>query len=161
DNGQRIFNVLPYTPILDGQSTSIFGLTLEGGAADTGGAILDSGPSLTLRSDVFKNNRAVGVPGGDGLGGAVAILGEATTNLAVNILDGRFVDNAAVGGAGKAGPSGNVDGGAGKGGAVYVDAGNSQGLSLVVSDTHFIGDLAKGGRGGDGSAGANGSVGGV
>jgi hypothetical protein len=82
NNGTRLFNVGSYAPgSVPGETTSISGLTLESGKADEGGAILDDGAPLTLKSDVFDQNQAVGGPEGNGSGGAAAVLAEATTNM--------------------------------------------------------------------------------
>src|SRR5262249_22691747 len=88
--------------------TNISGLTLANGRADRGGAVLDDGASLALSDDRFTYNRAVGGPGGDALGGAVAVLAGSTAKQSLRILRCQFDGDAALGGAGRPGPAGGA-----------------------------------------------------
>jgi hypothetical protein len=129
-------------------ATRISGLTLENGQSETSGAILAQDASLVLVGDVFNSNRAVGQPGTDGLGGAVAILGKDNPGISVLILNCQFTNNTALGGAGSVDAAGiESAGGNGKGGALYVDAGSATSVALVVWDTQFTNDSAVGGNG--------------
>ncbi len=128
--------------------TDISGLTLANGRADRGGAILDDGAALTLSDDRFTHDQAVGGPGDDAFGGAVAVLAGSTSKQTIRILRCQFDRDTAVGGAGRAGSTGDGrNGGAGEGGAVYVDAGGSAKFSVVVTDSRFSNDSAAGGDG--------------
>jgi hypothetical protein len=159
NNQNRIFHVGPFLG-KDGvtglTATTINGLTLENGQADEGGAILDDSASLILAGDVFNHDRAVGGSGNDGLGGAVAILYNATPGMSVQIIACQFSNDSALGGTGKVDNSGNeLNGGDARGGALYVNAGSSNGLFLSVIGSRFTNDSAIGGKGinADGSAG--------
>jgi hypothetical protein len=150
-SGQGITNLFIIGPYTDGTTvkgrttTIIARLTLADGLSDKGGAILDKGASLTLKSDVFLNDHALGKAGGDGLGGALAIFGHQTTDMVVRITDCQFRDDSA---------SGSDSGGIGAGGAIYLDAQNSTFLLLWVHGSRFQNDSAMGGAGGDARGGA-------
>jgi hypothetical protein len=166
NNTTGIFQIGPYPSdkaVAGMTATRISGLTLENGQSEMGGAILAQDASLILVGDVFNSNQAVGLPGEDGLGGAVAILGKDNPGMSVFLTDCQFSNDTALGGAGKVDNSGNEsNGGSGKGGALYVDAGNSTSLLLVVLDTSFTNDAAVGGNGvnADASAGISATDGG-
>ncbi len=134
-------------------ATTISGLTLENGVSDRGGAILDDSTSLILIGDVFNHDSAVGGPGKDGVGGAVAVQNETTPGMFIFVTNCQFSNDTAVGGS---------HGGDGKGGALYVDAGSAAGLLLVINGTIFTDDSAVGGKGAnaDASTGTNGTDGG-
>jgi hypothetical protein len=150
----RIFNIGP-----DAAAVTIAGLTIENGLSDQGGGILDDGSSLTLTSCTLFSNQAVGAAGaaasngGDAIGGALEILGEATAGMTVTITGCKFLSNTATGGAGGAtdGVNPGGTGGAGVGGAIFVDAQTSAGLSFTASGTSFNHNSAAGGAGGTGA----------
>jgi hypothetical protein len=147
------------------------------GAADTGSAILDHGSSLTLSSDIFKNNHvtnskpstdswessiepdASGNKGHttkplapvDADGGAIAIFGDATTDMTVAIAGCEFDDNSATGAAGRVKSHLESDGSDALGGAIYVLGRSSIGLSVSVIGTTFRNDSTTGGIGLNGS----------
>lgn len=143
----RIFDVRPAA-----SSVTIAGLTLKKGLSDQGGAILDNGTSLTLRSDTFDGDRAVGSAGNDGLGGALMVQAGATAGMAVTIRNCSFANDVARGGHGGDNNGFDSEGGWGKGGAIYVDAGASAAFALSVTGTSFTTDKAMGGHGQDGNA---------
>jgi hypothetical protein len=145
NNAGRIFNIGP-----DSSGVTISGLTLMNGRSAEGGAILDDGSSLTLTSDRLISNQAVGLSGvgGGAFGGALAILGESTAGMTVNIAACRFVNNSALGGAGPAGVFRFA--GAAEGGAIFLNAGASAGLVFCVHGTNFSVNSAVGGAGGAG-----------
>jgi hypothetical protein len=159
NNMNRIFHIGPNLSedaVAGVNATRISGLTLENGQSDQGGAILDEDASLILFGDVFKTDRAVGGPGGDGRGGALAIVNTSNSDMLVLITGCQFSNDTAFGGAGNVDKTGNEStGGDGKGGAIYVDAGSSTGLAFAVIDTQFTNDSAVGGNGvnADSSAG--------
>src|SRR5262249_41049408 len=97
NNANRIFDIGG-----DASLVTIAGLTLKNGLADQGGAILDDGSPLTLRSDFLSNNKAEGSAFlfTGGTGGALAVLGEATAGMTVTITNCRFMNDAATGPAG-------------------------------------------------------------
>jgi hypothetical protein len=142
-------------------STELNGLTITGGVAPLGGAILnEAGGTLILRRDRLTGNQAVGVaPAGAGQGGAVATVGPGTT---LSVDDCVFGDNEALGADGAAASStgDDVNGGDGDGGAVFNDAGTR----LDIDSSLFSGNQAVGGAagfnfddlaaGGDGNGGA-------
>src|SRR5262249_13985631 len=156
NNAGRIFDIGQ-----DASAVTIAGLTLKNGLSDQGGAILDDGSPLTLRSDVFSNDQAQGAAFlfTGGTGGALAVLGEATAGMTVTIASCRFANDSATG------PAGLVTTGVGgsslvlppepgQGGAIYVDAQFSAGLVLTVNNSSFISDSATGGAGTNGIAAA-------
>jgi hypothetical protein len=138
DNSSRLFVIEPSATGAGGEAVSISGLTLANGRADKGGAILDNGAGLFTLNDVFRHNQAAAGAGGDGSGGALAVIGASTQQIAVNIISCQFVNNTATGGAG---------GGTGAGGAVQIDARGSAGLQLSVTASHFTSNSAIGGAG--------------
>jgi hypothetical protein len=162
NNANRIFDIGG-----DAWLVTIAGLTLKNGLSEQGGAILDDGSPLTLRSDFLSNNQAEGaallLTGGTG--GALAVLGEATAGMTVTISNCRFANDSAIG------PAGLVTTGVGgstlvlppepgQGGAIYVDAQFSAGLAITVSNSRFISDSATGGAGTNGIAAAGLTAGG-
>jgi hypothetical protein len=166
NNLTQIFNIGPYLShfaVAGPTATTITGLTFENGLSDEGGAIFDDGAPLILAADIFNSNQAIGEPGKDGLGGAVAVLNNATPGMFVRIIACQFGNDSATGGAGKVDKSGaETNGGSGEGGALYVDAGNTNGLSLSVIGSRFTNDAAIGGNGvnADASAGISAKDGG-
>jgi hypothetical protein len=187
-NVTRIFTVGPYPLLKNGQldpadavaglpSTIISGMTLangrsgEGGVGQDepgdGGAILDEGVSLTLISDAFNNDRAVGNGfAAAAAGGALAILGGPpmfpvslglipTLGLTVTVTDCHFSDDAAIGLNGTASASQD-----GEGGGIFLDAGVSTDLALSVTGTTFTSDSVVGGHGTNGLVLNGSSVGG-
>jgi hypothetical protein len=159
----RLFDIGPYAKgfQLAGPPVTIAGAALESGQAEIGGAILDKSVPLVLRSDVFRDNQAIGPFEQDGLGGALAVYAQQTIDMSIDIQDCRFNDNHAIGSAGFGSGSGFAfSGAAGEGGAVYADAQNSFSFVLSVSASQFQNDSAQGGVGGDGFKGANGGAGG-
>jgi hypothetical protein len=142
NNAGRIFDIGP-----DATAVIIAGLTLKNGLSDQGGAILDDGSPLTLRSDVLSNDQGE-------QGGALAVLGEATAGMTVTITNCKFVNDAVIGAPGQMGGQVNFRGGFSQGGAIYLNAQFSAGMVLTVSNTSFTSDSATGG------AGLNGVVGG-
>jgi hypothetical protein len=151
NNVTQIFHIHP-----NASAVTIAGLILTKGRARQGGAILDDGASLTLNADTLSHDNAVGgMIGGDALGGALAILGESTSGMAVVIINDCFISDSATGGRGGIidVASGNASaGGAGLGGAIYLDGGSSSTPSLTVGGTHFTNDYATGGYGMDATA---------
>ena len=113
--------------ILSGK-VQISGLTIEHGRADKGGGILNSGGKVTLTSDVFLNNVAVGSNGSNGR---------------------NALGDVSVGGDGG---NGN-DGGNAIGGGIANQAG-----TMTVSKIAIIGNLAQGGDGGVGGTGGFGTT---
>jgi hypothetical protein len=146
-------------------ATTISDLTLENAVetaglfSGVGGAILDVGASLTLKSDIFEQDQVLGgefdflggISNQPALGGALAVLGDASVDMAVRIEQCQFSQDAAIGGAGFAANSGGVEqefaGSTGQGGAIYVDAQDSTALSVSVTHTEFSDDSAVGGDG--------------
>ena len=63
NNSDRAFQMLS-------GKVQISGLTIEHGRASQGGGLLNSGGKVTLTSDVFLNNVAVGAAGSDGTNGS-------------------------------------------------------------------------------------------
>ena len=143
-SGQKSVSLFDIEP--DAVGTTLAHLTLENGQSIEGGAILDDGAALVLDSDVFRNDRAESnLPGTNADGGAVAVLGEASSNMAVAIANCQFNSDSAIGGPGNGG----------QGGSIYVDAGTSSNFSISVSEnTVFTGDSAGGGHGQDAEGGA-------
>jgi hypothetical protein len=140
NNASRIFQLDP------GTNLTISGLTLTGGLADVGGAILNNGGNLGLSSDVFFDNESIG--GSDPFdsaynnsgarGGAVASGNGATLSVTgcafvANLADGTAGDDSA------------------RGGALY-----SVGLhtSAMVSNCTFLGNQGIATNGAIGGAGA-------
>jgi hypothetical protein len=127
-------------------TTTIAGLTLENAQAQEGGAILDNGAALSLRADTFDHDQAEtnGFQRAPALGGALAVLGNASNSMQVAVTDCQFTNDAVVGLV-------TIDGtGIAEGGAIYVDAGTSTDFTLSVSGTTFGSDFARGGAGWDG-----------
>lgn len=77
--------------ISGGATVAISGLTITDGmaGADGGGGILNNGSTLALDRVVLSNNQAVGAPGGNGRGGAVANVSGAT----LTVTDCLFTQN--------------------------------------------------------------------
>jgi hypothetical protein len=124
----RVFN------ISGGVTITIAGLRISdgmvvGGAG--GGAILNTGSTLTLSHDVLSNNEVLGAPGGNAQGGALGNLLGAT----LTVTDSLLAQNQAVGGNG---------GGNAAGGAIV----NNQSATATISDSAFTGNQAIGGNGG-------------
>jgi hypothetical protein len=145
NNASRIFEIGQ-----DSSAVTIAGLMLKNGLSREGfgGAVVDDGASLTLKSDFLINNEATfNLPFG-AEGGALGVLANFTTSMTVTVSDCRFADDTVIGGVGGPGQSGGEN----VGGAMYVGAGSSAGLALTVTGTTFTGDSATGGRGGDGIA---------
>src|SRR5690349_576957 len=119
--------------ISTGAKVAIVGLTLTNGfttgAPARGGAILNSGGTLSLTQVAVVGNRAVGSPGANGNGGGIFSLGGP-----LDILNSAFIANEARGGAA---------GGSGFGGAV-----NSTGPGSTISGCTFLGNRVIGGDGG-------------
>src|SRR5579872_103462 len=117
----------------NGVTVAIAGLTLTNGLATgapaRGGAILNSGGSLSLSQVTFVGNRVVGNPGANGNGGAIFSLGGPLT-----ILNSAFLANEARGG---------LAGGSGIGGAV-----NNTGPRSTIRECTFLGNRAIGSDGG-------------
>jgi hypothetical protein len=151
----RIFNIHK-----DAAAVTIAGLTLENGQARQGGAIIDRGASLTLTSDTFTSDQAVcKALGKNGAGGALAVLGLATTGMRVTITECQFMADFATGAAGGVDATGYAYGGAdGLGGAIFVAAGKSVDLTLSVVGSGFTSDVATGGNGLDGVGTATGAT---
>ena len=105
--------------VLSGK-VQISGLMIQHGRAGTGGGLLNSGGNVTLTSDVFLNNAAVGTAGSDGANGS------------------------GVGTNGGNGGNGGSGGGA-SGGAIDNESG-----SMTISKSAIISNLAQGGDGGAG-----------
>jgi hypothetical protein len=130
--------------ISGGARVAISGLTITDGLAvgapGDGGGILNTGSTLSLDRVVLSNNQAVGVPGGQARGGAIANLAGAR----LTVTDCGFTQNQAVGGTG----------GGGLGGAIENNASR-----LIVSRCWFLDNQARGrdeGRNGLGGAIDNG-----
>lgn len=104
---------------------NLSGLTLAGGLADIGGAILDAGGTLRLTADVLSGNQAVGGSPDhpNALGGAIDVV----KGGQVVVTGSTFSNNSAVGGAAR-------------GGAVAVELGST----LVAQDDTFAGNTATG-----------------
>jgi hypothetical protein len=154
-----IFNVGPYAPgTAVTLTTGIDGLALENGRTAEGGAILDRDASLILNADLFQQDQAAGGSGGDGLGGALAVLADTTTGMVVTVMHCQFSNDSAVGGPGVNGDTTSglapTGAGAGEGGAVFVSAGAANQPSFTFSADTFSHDAAVGGPGGAGAAGA-------
>jgi hypothetical protein len=132
--------------------TTIAGLTLKSGLAVEGGAILDDGASLTLSSDVFKDNQAASTdPEQPATGGAVAVLGGTADGMTVAVNNSTFDGEVAVGAVARSETGDEYAGGSGEGGAVYVLGRTSHGLAVSITGSTFTGDTATGGIGMDGA----------
>jgi hypothetical protein len=134
--------------------------------AGIGGAMSNSGGTMTVSRSVFRDNRAVGgiengVPGGfgAGLGGAignVARFGNAT----LSVSHSTFLDNRAVGGAAGTGPIGQP----GRGGAIanYIFGGVAPPVTVsataTVTHSIIVGNQAIGGAGPTGGTGQGGGI---
>jgi hypothetical protein len=118
-----------------GVTATISGLTLTGGMATDGGAVLNAG-SLTLSQDLLSNDTAQGVAGGglfgDGGGRGGAVVNQAGATL--NVTFSTFSGDQALGSSG---------GGNAFGGAIYNQAG-----SVTISQSTVTGNQAVGGNGG-------------
>jgi CSLREA domain-containing protein len=132
------------------------GINSEAGSTAEGGGLYNNGGTVSIVDCTFSGNRAVGgrggnrgggtgVPGGDGMGGALFNRGT------VFLINSTFSDNRAIGGGGGNGGGGRLSdprplspgtGGNGDGGAIY-----SSGDSWVKNCT-FSGNAASGGTGG-------------
>jgi hypothetical protein len=137
----------PATAVAGLASMTISGLTMENGRSGSGGAILDDGFSLTLSDDCFTLDQAGGGPGGDALGGAVAVLAGSISQQTLRILRCQFDSDVAIG----------TNGGTAEGGALSIDAGSSTKFSVVVTDSLFRNDAALGGDGVNGGAASGGA----
>jgi hypothetical protein len=125
----RIFDVP------SGTDLTIAGLTLTGGLAADGGAVLNAG-DLTLARDVLAGNVAQGVAGG-GLfadGGGRGGGGENEAGATLDVSQSSFTGNEALGG-----PSG----GNAFGGGIYNEAG-----TVTIDSSTFTGNQAVAGNGG-------------
>src|SRR5262249_31775730 len=73
NNAGRLFDVAGP----GGLNVTISGLTLTGGSADNGGAILNTGDSLTIASTIIENSHATAAGGGVyNQGGALTLQGD-------------------------------------------------------------------------------------
>jgi hypothetical protein len=126
--------------------TTIANVILENGQAQEGGAILDRGAPLTLRSDNFIDDQAVTAANAQApaLGGALAVLGRTGTGMTVTINNCQFTSDAAIG------LGSIINTGLAEGGAIYVNAHNSSGFTLFVTGTTFSSDFARGADGTNG-----------
>ncbi len=132
NNASRVFDVG------SGASATIAGLTIGGGLADHGGAILDeAGASLKLSHDILANNQATG-----GLGGG-AIFNDRGATLSIH--DSTLIDNQA-----STAVSFDPTTGAGGGGAIF----NNFGASLSVTDSDLSNNQAVTSEGFDDGGGA-------
>jgi len=145
--GYGIFNVA------SGVTVTITGLTLGNGDAVDGGAINNTG-TLTITGSQFVQDSAPAAPAqgqaGNAYGGA--IYNAAGGTLVVS--DSSFINDAALGGEGKASGSTAGTGGNAYGGAIY----NAPGGLLGAADDTFAGDYATGGTG-DSTASTTGQAG--
>src|SRR5262245_24965368 len=125
----RIFDVS------GGLTVTISGLTLKGGLATDGAAILSAG-NLTLSNDVLSANMAQGIAGGglfgDGGGRGGGVENQVGATLVVSQC--TFTGNQAVGG---------PDGGNAFGGAIYNEAG-----TVSIDSSTFINNQALAANGG-------------
>jgi hypothetical protein len=144
NNVTGIFDIGPAPS--EAAMTTIADLTLENGQAQEGGAILDEGAALTLRSDTFSDDQAVtaALAQGPALGGALAVLGSAASDMTVTISNCQFTNDAAIG------FGSTINAGLAGGGAIYVNAGTSAGFTMSVTGTTFSSDFARGGDGTNG-----------
>jgi hypothetical protein len=118
-------------------------LTLEGGTQFVG----NEARGTTGGYRAAKNGWSYGVPGGDGLGGAVYVAGGTATLDTVTLQS-----NWAIGGDGGEGTKSLAAGGLGKGGALYVAAGTVTLTGVTLSSNWAIGGI--GNPGGNGYGGA-------
>jgi hypothetical protein len=126
--------------------TTIAGLTLENAQARQGGAILDNGAALTLRSDTLDHDQAAtDIREAPALGGALAVLAIAANDMKVSVTNCQFTNDGVIG------MVTIVSTGIAEGGAIYVDAGTSTGFTLLVTGTTFGSDIARGGNGTNGA----------
>ena len=174
NNLVRLFAVMP------GVKLTLYGLTLQGGSSDSGGAIYISyGGSVLMTNCLLIGNSAVetnGLAGNDassggnigknggngtaglpGLGGAIYNLGSLTN------VDCQFLTNSASGGSGGNGGNGgngSYEGGnGGNGGAGAVGYGGAiYNLgTLRLTNCTFAGNTAFGGNGGQGGTRGSGA----
>src|SRR5262245_56633149 len=117
NNAGRIFEVV------GGTTATISGLTLKGGRAGDGAAVLNAG-HLTLSGAVLSGNMAEGLPGGAGRGGGVGNLPGATLVVCHSV----FAGNQALGGPG---------GGNALGGGIYNEGG-----TVTIDHSTFDGNKA-------------------
>jgi hypothetical protein len=114
---------------------------VENGQSVEGGAILDDGASLTLRSDAFSIDMSVSAPttviGAAAPGGALAVLAGSTDSMNVTVTDCQFSNDAATGG------------------AVYVAADHTSSAHFSCSKDTISDCMAPGGAS-PGTPGANG-----
>jgi hypothetical protein len=120
------------------------------GAEGAGGGLYVGGGTVTIKETTFSSNAAIGGlgapstsnggPGGDGVGGGIAVA--TTANLVLNnsVLSG----NRAQGGEGGEGRFLGGTGGIGGGGGIYL----ATGASLTLDNNTFSGNLAQGGKAG-------------
>jgi hypothetical protein len=129
----RVFAIDP------GITVAIDDLTITHGLADNGGAILNSGATLSLSYVVVADSEALGAPGSTALGGGVFNDGGT-----LFVSQSTFSDDRAIGGVGGSGIAGGVGGGGG------IESLNA---TLIVTGSMFSGNQAIGGAGGSGAAG--------
>jgi hypothetical protein len=152
-------------------TASLFtGNQARGGGDAWGGAIgnqasdQDAGANAVLISTtLFVNNRAVGGPGGNGLGGALFngstgyFGGVAEFPPTMTVNDSRLLHNQAVGGNGIDG-----NGGDGLGGGVFNGIGAPVAVPTVtISNTLIVANQARGGAAGSGGHAGAGIGGGI
>src|SRR5262245_49162422 len=156
--------------ISGGATVAIAGLTIADGRTvgppRDGGGILNTGSTLSLAHVVLSNNQAVGAPGGQGRGGAIANVSGAT----LTVTDCLFTQNQALGGAGNQAFGGGIfnlasrltvsrstflanqavggsGGGPARGGAIDT----TNGSTATITDSTFLGNEAIAGDGGAGN----------
>ena len=173
NNLVRLFTVLP------GAKLTLYGLTLQSGSSDSGGAIyISSGSSVLMTNCILVGNSAVetnGLAGSAGGGGSIGknggngtaglpALGGAIYNLgSLTNVDCQYLTNSASGGSGgnggnggngtyQGGNGGNGGAGAfGYGGAIYNLG------TLWLTNCTFAGNMAIGGSGGQGGTQGSGA----
>jgi hypothetical protein len=130
-----------------GKSSTLSG---SAGGFGAGGAIRGVNVSLSISQSSFTNNRATGgagvdatnaPPGGEAIGGAIAVQTDATLVLTHSAFSG----NQAIGGIGGNGSAGG-DGGDGLGGAIY----GAFGSTISANADSIAGNAAIGGNAGTG-----------
>jgi len=147
-----------------GATVAIAGLTLTNGlatgaAATGGGAILNSGGTLSLTQVTVVGNRAVGSPGAGANGGGVF-----SPSGTLNVTASVFSANQAVGGSNSGGGGGAItnrgrmvilnstfianEARGGEAGSAFGGAINHNGPSSTISGCTFLGNRAIGGDGG-------------